>query len=141
MIDLNTARYGALLLRVTSGSFLIAHAGLKILTFTPAGTAQFFESIGLPGPLAYLVIFAELFGGLALIAGFQTRRVALGLIPVLLGATWAHAGNGFFFNNANGGYEYPLFWAVTLGVQALLGAGAYALRLPAIGGSQARVTA
>lgn len=122
------ADMAAALLRVTSGGLFIAHALLKIIVFTPAGTAGYFESIGLPGALAYLTIFAELAGGLALIAGFKTRLVSLALIPVLLGAAWfGHGANGFFFSNANGGWEYPAFWAVTLLVQALLGAGAYAV--------------
>ncbi|MGL4312108.1 MAG: DoxX family protein [Paracoccaceae bacterium] len=122
------ADLAAALLRVTSGGLFIAHALLKIIVFTPAGTAGYFESIGLPGALAYLTIVAELAGGLALIAGFKTRLVSLALIPVLLGAAWfGHGANGFFFSNANGGWEYPAFWAVTLLVQALLGAGAYAV--------------
>jgi putative oxidoreductase len=33
-----------------------------------------------------------------------------------------------FFNNANGGWEYPAFWIIALLVQALLGDGVYALR-------------
>ena len=39
-----------------------------------------------------------------------------------------HGPAGFFFTNANGGWEYPAFWAVALAVQALLGDGALALR-------------
>ena len=38
-----------------------------------------------------------------------------------------HGSAGFFFNNANGGWEYPAFWIVALVAQALLGDGAYAL--------------
>lgn len=120
------ADLAAALLRVTSGGLFVAHALLKIVVFTPAGTAGFFQSIGLPGPLAYLVILVELLGGIALIAGFKTRVIALALVPLLLGAAWfGHGANGFFFQNANGGWEYPVFWAVTLVVQSLLGAGAY----------------
>lgn len=118
----------AALLRVSSGGLFIAHALLKIVVFTPAGTAGYFESIGLPGALAYVTILVELLGGLALIAGFKTRIVSLALIPVLLGAAWfGHGASGFFFSNPNGGWEYPVFWAVTLVVQALLGAGAYSV--------------
>ena len=71
---------------------------------------------------------AELVGGVLLILGVHTRIVALALVPILLGATWAHAGNGWLFSAPNGGWEYPAFWTVTLIVQALLGDGAYALR-------------
>lgn len=124
----NNADLAALILRVTNGVLFLLHAGLKLFVFTPAGTAGFFESIGLPGFLAYLVIAAELLGGIALIVGYKTRIVSLGLILVLLGAIFTvHLSAGFFFSNANGGWEYPAFWAVTLLVLSLLGDGAYAL--------------
>ncbi|MCZ8335535.1 MAG: DoxX family protein [Rhodobacteraceae bacterium] len=122
------ADLAATLLRVTSGIWFLLHAGLKIFVFTPAGTAGFFESIGLPGPLAYVVILAELLGGLALIAGYKTRIVALGLSVILLGSIYTpHFAAGFFFSNPNGGWEFPAFWALTLWALALLGDGAYAL--------------
>ena len=120
--------YAALLLRVTMGVFFIAHAWLKYAVFTPAGTVQYFQSLGLPGPLAYVVIAAEFFGGIALILGLWTRWVSLALLPIMLGAIFAHAGNGFFFSAPNGGWEFPAFWAVALAVQALIGGGAYALK-------------
>lgn len=122
------ADYAALILRVTMGIAFLAHAWLKIAVFTPAGTVQFFQSLGLPGPLAYLVIAAELAGGVALIVGLWTRLVSVALIPILLGAVFAHSAAGFFFMNQGGGWEFPAFWAVTLAVQALLGGGAFALK-------------
>ncbi|MDO5641173.1 MAG: DoxX family protein [Paracoccus sp. (in: a-proteobacteria)] len=126
--SVEAGRYGALILRVTLGLLFLAHAWLKIFVFTPSGTAGFFASLGLPGFFAYLTIAAELLGGIALIIGFQTSLVALALVPVLLGAAiLAHGGNGFWFNNEGGGWEYPAFWAVTLLVQALLGGGAHAV--------------
>jgi putative oxidoreductase len=122
------ADLAATLLRVTSGLWFLLHAGLKIFVFTPAGTVGFFESIGLPGPLAYLVILAELLGGLALIAGVRTRVVALALSIVLIGSIYTpHFATGFFFSNAGGGWEFPAFWALTLWALVLLGDGAYAL--------------
>lgn len=128
-VDARTAPYAALLLRVTLGALFLAHAGLKVFVFTPAGAAKFFGSLGLPPELAYLTIAAEVIGGGALILGVYTRWVSLALIPVLLGAiVLVHGAAGFFFTNANGGWEYPAFWAVALAVQALLGNGALALR-------------
>ena len=122
------AQHAALILRVAMGGLFLAHVWLKIAVFTPAGTAGYFASLGLPGFLAYLTIAVELFGGLALIAGLWTRWVSLALVPVLLGAAYfGHGAAGFFFSNPNGGWEFPAFWAVTLIVQALLGDGAYAL--------------
>lgn len=118
----------ALILRVSLGLLFLAHFGLKFFVFTPAGTAEFFSSIGLPGALAYLVMALEALGGLALILGFQTRIAALVLIPVLLGAIFTvHLSAGFFFSNANGGWEFPAFWTIALVVQALLGDGLYAI--------------
>jgi putative oxidoreductase len=127
MIDTRTAPYAALLLRATLGALFLAHAGLKLFIFTPAGTAQFFGSIGLPPALAYIVIAAEVLGGIALIVGLWTRFVAIALTPILVGAIFTvHGTAGFFFTNANGGWEFPALWAVALIVQALLGDGAFA---------------
>ena len=123
----NTA-YAALLLRLALGTMFIAHALLKYFVFTLPGTAQFFASVGLPGVLGYVTFAVELIGGILLVAGVYTRAVAVALIPVLLGATWVHSGNGWLFTSPNGGWEYPAFWTLTLVVQALLGDGALALR-------------
>src|SRR3954469_9441480 len=137
MIDSRTAPYAALVLRVTLGALFLAHASLKLFVFSPAGTAKFFGSIGLPPELAYLVITAEILAGIALILGIYTRWVALAAVPILLGAIFTvHGSAGFFFNNAQGGWEYPAFWAVALLVQALLGDGIHALAIPR--GSSAR---
>jgi putative oxidoreductase len=126
--DKQLMAYGALLLRVALGIMFIAHSVyLKGMVFTLAGTAQFFASIGLPGPLAYVVFAMEAVGGVMLILGVRTRIVSAALVPVLIGATWAHAGNGWLFTNPNGGWEYPLFLVIAALAQALLGNGAFAL--------------
>ncbi|MBL0931339.1 MAG: DoxX family protein [Alphaproteobacteria bacterium] len=122
------AAYAALLLRVSLGVMFLAHAGLKLFVFTLPGTVQFFESIGYPGFLAYLVVFGELLGGIALIVGFQVRAVSVLLIPIMIGATLQHLPAGWLFSSPNGGWEFPAFWTVTLAVQALLVAGAHAVR-------------
>ena len=130
MINSHTAPYAALVLRIGLGAMFLAHSiWLKLFVFTLPGTAQFFGSIGLPPALAYVVFALEALGGLALILGVATRVVALVLIPVLLGATWANAGNGWLFTNQNGGWEYPLFLTLATSVQALLGNGAWALHI------------
>ena len=125
-IDLN--RVGATALRIAIGLMFIAHSViLKYFTFTLAGTAQYFASIGLPGFLAYAVFAAEAVGGVLLVLNVRTRWVAAALIPVLIGATWVHIGNGWVFSNAGGGWEYPVFLSVAALAQALLGDGAFAL--------------
>jgi len=118
----------AALLRISTAFLFLMHAGLKVFVFTPAGTAGYFASIGLPGFLAYIVILVEILGAVALIVGFQTRIVSVILGLDLLGAAWfGHVSNGFFFTNANGGWEYPVFWAVVMFALALLGGGAYSI--------------
>lgn len=128
MIDTRTAPYAALALRLALGVMFIAHALLKLLVFTLPGTVGFFQSLGLPGVLAYVVFAAELVGGALLVLGVHTRVVALALLPILAGSIWAHAGNGWLFSAPNGGWEYPLFLTIAAAVQVLLGDGAYALR-------------
>jgi len=120
--------YGALLLRVCLGIMYLAHSViLKWMTFTLGGTAHYFESIGLPGSLAYATFFAEMIGGIFLIAGVQTRWVALALMPILIGALGVHSGNGWVFTAQGGGWEYPLYLIALSVGQALLGDGVYAL--------------
>lgn len=127
MIDTRTTPYAALLLRLSLGTMFVAHALLKLFVFTLPGTAQFFQSLGLPAALAYLTFAAELIGGVLLIAGLGTRWVALALLPFLLGAAWVHAGNGWLFSAPKGGWEYPVFLSVVAIAVALLGDGAFAV--------------
>ena len=131
MNDQQLKQIGILILRISLGMVLIAHSlYLKLVIFTLPGTAQFFSSIGLPAFLAYVVFSIEAVSGIALILGIKTRFFAAITIPVLLGATWAHLGNGWLFNNANGGWEYPAFLSLVALAQAFLGDGALAFRVP-----------
>jgi len=129
MADQASAPYAALVLRIALGVMFLAHGiYLKIFVFTMAGTVGYYESLGLPGFLAYLTVVAETLGGVMLILGLKTRLAALGVTPVLLGAVWVHGPNGWLFNTTGGGWEYPVFLLVALAVLALLGDGAHALR-------------
>ncbi|ABC31500.1 predicted membrane protein [Hahella chejuensis KCTC 2396] len=129
MIITSTAPYAALLLRLSLGVMFLAHGLLKLLVFTPAGTAGFFGSLGLPGWFAYLAIMAELGGGALLIAGYRTQWVALALTPILLGSiVFVHGANGWAFSAEGGGWEYPAFLLAASLAQALLGDGAFAIR-------------
>jgi putative oxidoreductase len=69
--------------------------------------------MGLPAPLAILVILAESAGALGLIFGFCTRLCALGIALVMGGAIYlVHGQHGFFMNwfgrQAGEGFEYHL---------------------------------
>lgn len=119
---------GITALRVSLGVMWIAHALLKLLVFSLPGTAQFFESVGLPGALAYPVFAVELLGGLALLLGIYARQVSLALVPVMAAAASVHFGNGWVHTSPNGGWEYPVFLTIASAALWLLGDGAYALR-------------
>jgi len=116
------------ILRVALGSVLLAHSlYLKMVVFSLAGTAQYFASIGLPETLAYIVFLVESIVGMALLLGFKTRIFSALVIPILLGATWAHSPNGWLFTNAGGGWEYPLLLTFMAVAQLGLGDGKYAI--------------
>jgi putative oxidoreductase len=128
MTDTRNAAYAALLLRLALGIMFLSHSlVLKLFVFTLDGNAQFFASIGLPAALGYVVFAAEAIGGALLILGVQSRWVALALLPILLGAVWVHAPNGWMFGYPNGGWEYPAYLSVLAIAQVLLGDGAHAL--------------
>ncbi len=124
------AQYAATLLRLALGVMFIAHGLLKAVVFGMPGAVGFFESVGFPGALAYVVTIAEIGGGVLLLAGIAVRAVALSLIPILAGAMYVHFGFGWVFSNENGGWEYPAFLIVASVVSALLGPGRFALSLP-----------
>jgi putative oxidoreductase len=126
--DQTGASYAALLLRTSLGVMWIAHALLKLFVFTLPGTAQFFDSIGIPGWLAYPVFAAELAGGVALVLGVYARQVALALVPVMAVAASVHLHNGWVHTSAGGGWEYPVFLIAASIALWLLGDGALSMR-------------
>lgn len=119
---------GLTLLRVSLGVMWIAHALLKVFVFTLPGTAKFFDSVGLPGVLAYPVFAFELLGGVALVAGLYARQVALALVPVMAAAAWVHLPNGWVHTSPNGGWEYPVFLIAASLALWLSGDGRWAMR-------------
>lgn len=124
-----TTPIAAFVLRVSLGILFIAHAALKIFVFTLPGAAEFFQSIGLPGSMAYLITFLELVGGGALVIGFYGSWFALPLALDLLGAVvTVHGKNGWVFSNKGGGWEYLALWIVALIVQFLVGDGAWSMK-------------
>jgi len=123
-----TTPYAALLLRLSLGTIMLAHgAWLKLGVFGLSGTMGYFGSIGFPPILGAVVAFSETAAGLALITGVLVRPAALFSLPILVGATAMHAGNGWLFSAPNGGWEFPAFLTLAMLVQAGLGAGAHAL--------------
>mgnify|MGYP000397287897 CR=1 FL=1 len=128
MNNLFNSDTSTLILRISLATVLLAHSlYLKLVVFTLPGTAQYFSSIGLPEWLAYFVFLIEAIAGMALLLGFKTAFFSTLIIPVLLGATWAHSTNGWLFTNTGGGWEYPLLLTLMAVVQIGLGDGKYAI--------------
>ena len=110
--------WGLSLLRIHFGVILLAHGLLKVSVFTIPGTVGYFASLGLPSIVAYLTIFGEIAAGLALIFGVQTRLASILTVPILLGATFVHLGNGWLFSVEGGGWESVSYTHLTLPTKA-----------------------
>ena len=123
--EINIQSIGISLLRIHFGIILLAHGWLKVYVFSIAGTVGYFSSIGLPPIIAYLVIFGELAGGLALILGIQTRLAAALAVPIVFGAAVMNGGNGWLHSASGGGWEYAASLTVIAVSLAIMGSGQY----------------
>ena len=93
----------ATLLRVSLGAVVLPHGLQKAFGwfdgFGLTATFDFFAGLGVPAPVAALVVASDLVGSLFLILGLFTRLAAAGAGLVMLGAiALYHAPNGFFMN-------------------------------------------
>lgn len=120
------------ILRLVLGVVFFAHGAQKMLGWFGGygfhGTMGAFTHMGMPSPLAFLVIVTEFFAGIGLLAGFLTRIAALGISGLMVGAiSMVHAHNGFFMNwygtQRGEGYEYHLLALAIAVVLLLRGAG------------------
>lgn len=94
-----------LVARVVVGVIMAAHGAQKLFgAFGGPGLAATVEQMG---PIGYLVMIGEFFGGLGLIFGFLCRFSAAAIIVIMIGAiAMVHGKNGFFMSA--GGFEYNL---------------------------------
>lgn len=122
------------ILRLVLGVVFFAHGAQKLLGWFGGygfhGTMGFFEHLGMPAPVAFLVICAEFFGGLGLIIGLLTRIAALGIGVEMIGAIFmVHLPNGFFMNwfgtQKGEGFEYHLLVIAIAAALLLRGAGKF----------------
>jgi putative oxidoreductase len=125
-------------LRVVLGVVFFAHGAQKMLGWFGGygfhGTMGFFEHLGMPAPVALLIICTEFFGGLGLIVGLLTRIAALGIGVEMIGAIFlVHLPNGFFMNwfgtQKGEGFEYHLLTIAMAAALLLRGAGAFSADL------------
>jgi len=122
------------ILRLVLGVVFFAHGAQKMLGWFGGygfhGTMGFFEHLGFPAPVAFLIICTEFFGGLGLIVGLLTRIPALGIGVEMIGAIlMVHLPNGFFMNWSNNqkgeGFEYHLLAIAIAAVLLIRGGGAF----------------
>lgn len=94
-------KYGILIVRILLGGIMFLH-GLQKFTDGIGGTVQFFDSLGIPGFMAYIVASIELVGGVALVFGVLVPYISVLIAGVLVGAiVTVKLSSGFL-----GGYEY-----------------------------------
>jgi putative oxidoreductase len=124
------------ILRAVLGVVFFAHGAQKMLGwfggFGFHGTIGGFAHMGLPAPVALLIICTEFFGGLGLIVGLLTRIASLGVAGLMIGAIFmVHMANGFFMNwmgtQKGEGIEYHLLVLAMAAALLLRGAGAFSL--------------
>ena len=103
---------GALILRIFLGLSFFIH-GLSKFQNGIDNTAGWFESIGIPGFMGYVVAIIELIGGLLLIIGLGTRYIAALFVLIMIGAiVKVKIAAGFMGNGQGAGYELDLAFAV-----------------------------
>ena len=123
---------GLTILRLVLGVVFFAHGAQKMLGWFGGygfhGTMGAFTHLGMPSPLAFLIIVTEFFAAIGLLTGFLTRIAALGVSGLMVGAiAMVHGHNGFFMNwygsQRGEGYEFHLL-ALAIAIALLLrGAG------------------
>ena len=124
------------ILRVVLGVVFFAHGAQKMLGwfggFGFHGTMGAFTHMGMPAPMALLIICTEFFAGLGLIAGLLTRIASFGVAGLMIGAIFmVHLPNGFFMNwmgtQKGEGFEFHLLALAMAAALLLRGAGAFSL--------------
>ncbi len=76
----------SLVVRIAVGALFIKMGFDKVSDMT--GTVAFFGSLGLAPVIAYVVAWIELVGGIAVLVGFYTKKVAAVLAVIMVGAMY-----------------------------------------------------
>ncbi|WP_209121128.1 DoxX family protein [Alkalihalobacillus sp. BA299] len=124
---INKHEIGTLILRVVLGLTFFVH-GLVKFQGGIENIVGWFDSIGLPGFLAYGVALLELIGGIALVLGLFSRVVSGLLALLMVGAiVKAKLAVGFLGNGQMAGYELDLAFLAMAVFIVINGSKAYAL--------------
>jgi putative oxidoreductase len=107
--------------RIIIGFTFFTHGGQKLFSWFGGNAVG--EMISLRGLAGIL----EFFGGLAIIAGLQTRYVAFVLSGEMAVAYWyQHVGNGGLWHWANGG-ELAAVYCLTFLIMSTIGGGEFSV--------------
>lgn len=105
---MNKNEVGKVILRVVLGLIFSAH-GLSKFQGGITNAVGFFDSLGIPGFMAYVIALIELIGGIALILGIGTRIVAVLFAFIMLGAIFTvKLSAGLLGNGQIAGFELEL---------------------------------
>jgi putative oxidoreductase len=103
---------GTLILRIFLGLSFFIH-GLSKFQNGIENTVGWFDSLGIPGFVGYIVAIIELVGGLLLTIGFGTRYIAALFVFIMIGAILkVKLAAGFMGNGQGAGFELDLAFAV-----------------------------
>ncbi|MEH7374582.1 DoxX family protein [Neobacillus drentensis] len=103
---------GTLILRLFLGVSFFIH-GVSKFQNGIENTIGWFDSLGIPGFMGYIVAIIELVGGLLLTIGFGTRYIAALFVFIMIGAIWkVKLAAGFMGNGQGAGFELDLAFAV-----------------------------
>jgi putative oxidoreductase len=132
-----TDDYALAIIRLALAAVMFPHGAQKLFGWFGGygfeGTVGFFTGqLGIPRPLAVLVILAESLGAVALALGLVGRFMAFGIAATMLGAVvMVHGKFGFFMNwsgqQGGEGFEYHIL-AIAMAVAVMIrGSGALSI--------------
>ena len=105
---MNSNEIGKVILRAILGITFFIH-GLSKFQGGISNTAGYFDSLGIPGFMAYVVALLELIGGIALLLGIGTKIVSALFAVIMIGAILtAKLSLGFLGNGQMAGYELDI---------------------------------
>jgi putative oxidoreductase len=115
--------FALLLLRISSGAFMLTHGWGKFLKLMGDEPIKFADPIGVGVTASLvLVVFSEVFCSILLFFGLTTRLAAIPLIITMLVAAFiVHADDGF------GRQELPLLYIAIYIVLVITGAGKFSI--------------
>jgi putative oxidoreductase len=99
---------GIFIVRLAVGIIFLLHGMMKFQSGI-TNIAGWFDSIGIPGGMAYIVAIIEIVGGIGVILGVGTRVIAVLLsLTLVVAIVKVKLAAGFFGDGKMSGYEFEL---------------------------------